>query len=244
MLKLADEFERMIDDAARLVPRFRYVRPERVLVLADRMGAYKRGEIAGLRHANEGRVRTPVFPKMQFKGREVVYVARFHPMLFTESSGDIVDTVCHELWHINESCEGRLRPMRHGKRFNAIVKKLATEYREHGGYVPESLSLDSRVRIRKWRTKETPSVCHVPRVFPVLPRDWKECWSEQDVVERPKILKQLLPLVNLYVCPNGHQVETHRKYKKVRSCAICSPKFNKRYVLSLVGSSVTKLSSK
>lgn len=232
-------FETTIKRATSLLPELSHVEPSRILVLVHRMAVSRQGQTMGLRQARGGRAYEPVYPQVTVGGREVRYVMAFNPRICIPGilhSYDPIETVIHELWHLSPACDGTIRRMRHGKTFNGIVRELATAYRERGGEELPKLCADDTVCLRQWRARKVPSTAYVRRIPGVnvtkaLHRmNWKEEWTGQDLIERERRLGELLPVTHRYVCPNGHEIETHVRFVKPRSCASCAPTFDRRFL--------------
>jgi hypothetical protein len=223
------------------VPFLKHVDPDSILVLVHRMGAGKHGQNAGLRHARQGRVFSPIFPEVRFQGRDIRYVISFNPEICTDffkDSTDPIETVMHELWHIGTKGGGKLRRMRHGKRFNQIVKDLTQTYYRNGGAPAPRLPRNKKIVTRYWKNRQSPSIAYVRRgLLENLSRElakinWQQDWDEEHLVEKNRILSSIIPKTFTYVCPNGHFHESHINFQTPRSCPECSSVFDRRFLLS------------
>lgn len=239
-VELATHFESVISQAPELLPELAHIVPSRILVLVHKMAAARQGQTMGLRQARGGRVYEAVFPEVRHEGREVLYLVSFNPRICVADAAvpcDPLETVMHELWHIAPACDGTIRRAKHGKKFNAIVKRLAQTFRERGGRDLPTLTPDATVALRNWKTREEPSIAYVRR-FPRVSLEralararWQRAWSEADLRERITALQRLVPRTYRYVCPMGHVLECHVRFRKVRSCATCSKRFDPRFLL-------------
>ena len=207
------------------------------------MGTRKQGQNAGFRHARQGRVFAPVFPQVNYEGRDIHYAISFHPRICAENAYDCddpVEVVMHELWHISTKCDGKLRRMRHGKEFNRIVKDLTETYYRNGGEGIERCQKEDRVRVRYWKNRQSPSIAYIRRgLMEQVAREmakirWQEYWSEEHIAEKNMRMSSCIPRVHQYICPNGHTSTSKIRYRASRSCSICSPKFSERYLLKKV----------
>lgn len=233
---LPNLFASAVERACRTVPALAHVDASRIAVLAYKLPATWLGETIGLREAKRTRVFDPVFSRMTVDGREILYVVSLSARLLARGSvreHDALDTVMHELWHIAPECDGTIRPMRHGAAFNAQVRALRAAYLANGGEPLPTLDHDARVRVRHFDSRLRPGVLYVRRGAPVPARieRWKPVWDERDVRERTTSLFRLLPKMLRYVCPAGHVMTRHRKLARPSSCATCSPRFDKRFLL-------------
>ncbi len=238
IISLADVFSEVIERAALVVDRLKYVQPERILVLTQKMSLRQYGHTAGLRHARQGRVYTPVFPEVTHHGRDIRYLITFNPYLLHETYRKkecALEVVMHELWHVADACDGRLRSARHGKSFDRTVKAMVKEYLDAGGVDLPVLSGVQKVRVQEWRGREKPSILFVPKgiIGTVMSsRVEQKRWDEKHVKIRTVEFQHACKQVYVYSCPNGHQTETAIIFKKPRSCARCSVHFDQRFLLS------------
>lgn len=242
-IHLAKQSEEIIHDIVNRVPMLDHINPGSILVLVHKMSANKHGQNCGLRHARKGRVFEPVFPDVRHKGRDIRYVISLNPRICSVDSPkecDYLETVLHEMWHIGTKCDGAMRRMRHGKRFNTIVKDLAETYRQNDGKEFPLVSTGEKVRTRAWKGRVSPSIAYLRR-GPLLNRSralkkigWRDSWSEEDLIEKTVLFEKLIPTSYRYQCPTGHEIETHVRYRKPRSCALCSSKFDERFVYKQV----------
>jgi hypothetical protein len=206
------------------------------------MHANRHGQNMGLCHAREGRVHKPVYPNVSYRGRNIKYVISFNPRLLVDGLTEHVrpiETVIHELWHIDTKCDGGIRRERHGKRFNAIVKDLLDVYLMNGGKDIPFLSKKEEVKTRSWKSRKSPSIAYIRRDSKMEEKDalesikWKSKWSEKDITEKRCLLEKVIPKTYKYKCPNGHKIECHVKFKKPRSCSLCSDTYDKKYIYSI-----------
>lgn len=202
---LSEIFEDAVRRACGLVPQLSHVDPSRVIVLAHRLPPTRLGQTIGFRHG-----RRP----LRAEGTDALYAVSFSARLLAAQGGtrehDALDTVMHELWHLAEACDGTIRPMRHGRTFDAIVRTMRRAYLRAGGEPLPTLSRDARVVARYLGRREGDA-------FPIR--------------ERVTTLARLVPATREYVCPFGHVVVRHRAIGKPSSCARCSPVFDRRYLL-------------
>lgn len=240
-MHLPEMFEGIIKEAPLRVPLLKHIDPDSVLVLVHRMGAGKHGQNAGLRHARHGRVFAPVFPDVRFRGRDIRYVISLNPGICTDFFNDCddpIEVVMHELWHIGTKCDGKLRRMKHGKKFNEIVRDMTETYHRNGGTPAPKLPRNKKIVTRYWKNRQSPSIAYVRRgLFEQVARElakmqWQESWNDEHIMERKRILSSVIPKTLLYECPNGHQHESHIHFKKPRSCPECSNVFDRRYLLT------------
>jgi hypothetical protein len=212
-IHLADIFETAVRRACAIVPRLSHVDPSRILVLAHRLPPSRLGQTIGLRHQ-----RRP----LRVEGRGALYAMGFSAGLVaatampgigeSRAASDelALDTVMHELWHVAEACDGTIRPMRHGKTFDAVVRSLRRDYLRAGGEPLRVVDLDARVSVRQLGRR-------VGDAFPVR--------------ERVAVLARLVPPRLEYACPFGHVVVRFRKLSRPSSCAVCSRTFNPAFLL-------------
>lgn len=240
MIHLPEAFEEIIYDVPKRVPLLRHVDPDSILVLVHRMSSRKQGQNAGLRHARQGKVFAPVFPDVRYQDRDIRYVISFNPGIcsgFFKDCNDPMEVVMHELWHIGTKCDGKLRRMRHGKQFNEIVKDLTETYYRNGGAPVPEIGRSNKITTRYWKNRQSPSIAYVRRgLLQNLSRElakisWQEEWGDDHIMEKNRVMSSLLPKSHVYVCPNDHQLETHVKFRKIRSCSECSHRFDRRFIL-------------
>lgn len=160
---------RAIGDMTRTVPELGHIDPCVVAVLAaPRAGAARSGNLAQCcalcepeieslnywyRPGSRQVVRvTPWFrrvnTRVEFGGRAMRYIVllRLPRML----SHEPVETIVHELLHIGPRCDGRLRRMRHGRRFDAAVGVMAARWRAAGDpALVEALDMGRRA-VERW----------------------------------------------------------------------------------------------
>lgn len=232
-------FEEVISDACERVPELSHIDPDCILVLTHRMRAAQHGQNLGLRHARRGPVYEPVFPTVTYKGRDIRYVLSFNPRIVVRDlpgASDPLETVLHELWHVGTQADGTIRRMRHGKGFNSIVKGMVETYHRNGGANLPAFHKDETVRLRYWKARRPPSIAYLPR-HRLLNRHgalakigWQELWTEVDLTEKSRKLGDLIPRVYCYVCPSGHAMQCHVRFRRPRSCALCSPRFDPRFL--------------
>lgn len=242
VIHLPQYFEGLIRDICDITPDLQHIDAEKVLVLVDRMSARRCGENMGLRHARRGKVYEPIYPTVYVGGRDIRYVIRLNPHIclpgFFEDS-DPLETVMHELWHIGTKCDGTMRRMSHGKKYNAIVKGFVDQYKKFGGgELPVCLE-DTEIMTRKWKSRQKPSIAYIRR--DIINRekhlniiDWKDYWSDDDIKEEQRVVRDLLPKTHIYQCAKGHELKSHIKFKKPRSCAECSDRYNSRFKLEYI----------
>jgi predicted metallopeptidase len=159
--------EALIREIVGRVGDFRHVDPERLLVACARsrdngpIGAY--AKIVPLRFEGGSRVRrigrhTYEMPELTRQGRELLYLVYF----FMPRFGDLpyrqgLDTVVHELYHINPRFDGDIRRFSgrnyaHGssqKRFNATVARLTEVYLAAGEPTAASFLQMNTAELRK-----------------------------------------------------------------------------------------------
>lgn len=232
---LPNIFSSIVATACRVVPNLSHVDPSTILVCVRKLPPTRLGETLGLRQAKARRGHDPLFSTMTVGGREILYVITFNVSLVATSAPprQALETVMHELWHIAKECDGTIRPVRHGKGFNATVAELHDAYVSVGGRLVPTFDDHARVRLRHLRGKGRPGVLSVRRGLSAatIPKAWKSEWTEEDVRERTTTLAKLLPPTFLYACPAGHSVTRHRLLTKPSSCAVCSPTFDPRFLL-------------
>ncbi len=241
---LPNIFSSIVSTACRVVPALSHVDPSKILVCVRKLPPTRLGETLGLREAKERRGHDPIFSKMTVGGREILYVITFNVSLVSAAAParQALETVMHELWHIAEECDGTIRPARHGKAFNATVAALHDAYQSVGGRPVPTFEPHTRVRLRHLRGKGRPGILSVRRdrsLAAAVPKAWKQTWTEDDVRERTTTLSRLLPMTFLYVCPLGHEIVRFRKLSKASSCAVCSPTFDRRFLLSFAKEKTT-----
>lgn len=159
-----------IADMARTLPYLRHIAPRRVLVLAAARGSTSRyGNLAqcyGLRqreeldfgywyHRKSRRVVrvTSWFQRrntrVTIRGEETLYIVLLRLPRLLEH--DPLTTLAHELIHIGPHCDGRLRALRHGKRFEAIVAETARIWRQVGDpQLVEALQMPYAALVERW----------------------------------------------------------------------------------------------
>lgn len=234
---LPNIFSSIVATACRVVPGLSHVDASKILVCVRKLPPTRLGETLGLRQAKARRGHDPVFSTMSVNGREILYVITFNVSLVSTSAPprQALETVMHELWHVAEECDGTIRPVRHGKTFNAVVANLHDAYQSVGGRLVPTFEDHARVRLRHLAGRGRPGVLSVRRglsPMSTIPKAWKSEWTEDDVRERTTTLARLLPQAFLYVCPRGHSVIRHRKLSKPSSCATCSKTFDRRFLLA------------
>lgn len=68
--------------------------------------------------------------EIDFHGRRCLYLIELHlPRMLDH---DPLETLVHELFHIGESFDGSLRPLRHGKMFDWRVRRIIQEWQRRG----------------------------------------------------------------------------------------------------------------
>ncbi|MBN1868892.1 hypothetical protein JW916_16560 [Candidatus Sumerlaeota bacterium] len=151
MLVYTSMVRRVIEDMVQRVPALRHIDPRRVAVVAaPRVSLGRNGNLAqcqALRqpetldyaywyHPRSRRV-VRVTPWVRHRnttvrldGVEMLYVIVLRlPRLLRH---DPLETVVHELGHIGPNCDGRMNPLRHGRRFEAIVRECVRLWRRDG----------------------------------------------------------------------------------------------------------------
>jgi hypothetical protein len=139
--------QQIMRDVARRVREFRHLDPERIAILATaRCTGGHNGNLAtcyGLRQEQyptfsiwtRPRTRQIIAvsrwfsyrtPRVRLGGREMSYLIllRMPRMLRTNP----LLTIVHELYHIHESFDTRMRPVRHGAFFDREVRRLTQEW--------------------------------------------------------------------------------------------------------------------
>lgn len=218
---LPNVFETAIRRACAVVPQFAHVDPARILVLAYKLPPTRLGQTIGFRQQRRA---------VRAQGYDALYAIGFSASLVAAGSGSphevlakwgdsahgkefvALDTVLHELWHVAPACDGTIRPMRHGKTFDAIVRTLRRTYLKNGGEPLPVLAQDARVLIRRMDRRA-------------------RLGAQLGVHERVTTLARLVPTVIEYACPFGHVTARHRRLSRPSSCAQCCPKFDTRYLL-------------
>ena len=225
--------EQIIRNAVAL-PGLRHIDPAALLVLVDRLSERKLGVNTPLRHGRSGPKYELHHPEVRIQGAEKLYTITITPkLLIPGQCGEtsLVETVMHELWHVNTLCDGGLRRMRHGKEFDGRVKELEAQYVKTFGGEDPAPTLDSHVLIRRWQEKE-PEAVRVRKDVRWLVRTPRLQWNESHLLEEAVLLKRFYkrPRKDIrYVCPNGHIITTKIRFKKPRSCSKCSRYFDRRY---------------
>lgn len=151
MLIYTDLVREMIADIARTVPAFEHLRSGEIAVAcAARWAGSAWGNLAycmGLSILGEptftvwvrrrSRAIERVSPwfrrssvKIHFQGTECRYLILFRMPRHLEH--DPMETLVHELYHIGESFDGKLRPLRHGKVFDRRVRSLVDQWTRRG----------------------------------------------------------------------------------------------------------------
>lgn len=160
MLIYTDLAREIIADIARTVDGFGHLQPDAIAVaaaprwagsacghlgkcygLAERVGPVFTVWVRGRRGRQVFEVsrwfrHEPV--EINFYGRRCLYLIELHlPRMLAH---DPLETLVHELFHIGESFDGRLRPMRHGRVFDWKVKRMMQDWVRRGdpGLVRES----------------------------------------------------------------------------------------------------------
>ena len=140
-----------IDDIARTVPVFAHVKPRQIAVVAAarpcvtptgnlaQCHALRLPEVEDVAYWYNRRTRhvvrmTPWARRENVRvclnGQDMLYVIllrlprllQYHPL----------ETIIHEMVHIHPSCDGRIRRLRHGKRFDSVVEHCAAIWRRDG----------------------------------------------------------------------------------------------------------------
>ena len=211
---LPNIFSSIVATACRVVPDLAHVDPSTILVCVRKLPPTRLGETLGLRQASRRQRRAVAFPAMVVDGREILYVITFNVSLVSTITPprQALETVMHELWHLAEECDGTIRPVRHGKGFDASVAVLHDAYVSVGGRPVPTFEAHARVRLRHLAGRSRRR-------------------TDVPLRERTAILSKLLPTTIAYTCPRGHEAIRHRRLSKPSSCAICSPTFDPRYLL-------------
>lgn len=159
-----------ICDMVRVVPRLRHVDPRRLAVVAaPRVSASHYGSLAqcyALRQpertdfsfwydrATRRVVRaTPWIRhenvRVTLHGVDMLYIVQLRLPRFL--AHDAIETLVHELVHIGADFDGRLHPLRHGRRFDGIVGACAEVWRREGEpRLVEALRLDYAGVVERW----------------------------------------------------------------------------------------------
>lgn len=89
--------------------------------------------------------------RVVINGIEMRYVIMLRlPRLLLHHPGE---TILHELIHIGSGNDGRLRPLRHGRRFDALSRQCWEEWEEKGNPdLVKALQMDYRTVVQKWGT--------------------------------------------------------------------------------------------
>ncbi len=211
---LPNIFSSIVGTACRVVPNLSHVDPTKILVCVRKLPPTRLGETLGLRQAKARRGHDAVFSTMSVGGREILYVVTFNVSLVSTATPprQALETVMHELWHLAEECDGTIRPVRHGKGFDASVAALHDAYVSVGGRPVPTFDPHARVRLRHLAGKSRRRI-------------------DADLRERTAILSKLIPTTIAYACPRGHEAIRHRSLSRPSSCAICSPTFDPRFLL-------------
>lgn len=147
MIDCTELSSRIVASVAERTPGFAHLDPARIAIAAaPRWAGVSSGNLAcciALRRSEE-----PTFNVWVRRGtREIVEVGRWHRVrppevvfggakasylillrLPRHLAFDPLETLVHELYHISEKFDGRLRAARHGKRFDAAVRRLTRDW--------------------------------------------------------------------------------------------------------------------
>lgn len=147
MLIYTDLLERIVADMTRRVPELAHIDPERVAIAAAARWAGSRwGNLAtciGLRDEAEpifsiwtngrsrsaievGPWRRSVAARVRRDGRACRYLILLRLPRLLENGP--LETLVHELFHVGEGFDGRMRPMRHGRLFDWSVRRLTRKW--------------------------------------------------------------------------------------------------------------------
>jgi predicted metallopeptidase len=140
-----------IDDIARTVPVFAHLKPRQIAVVAGarpcvtltgnlaQCHALRLPEVEDVAYWYNRRTRHVVRMtpwarrenvRVRLNGQDMLYVIllrlprllNYHPL----------ETIIHELVHIHQNFDGRIRRLRHGKRFDSVVEHAAAQWRREG----------------------------------------------------------------------------------------------------------------
>ncbi len=161
----------LIRDVARHLPEFRHVRAEQVLVVAGEARRTSRATIRPLRFADTGKRRSSTTsrrkPMVSFRGKTVLYIITLRPLFFRASSAEKrVETIIHELFHMNALFNGTLDPAhRHsvlnGPAFEKALRPLVKRYLATcSAETIARLAHNGDVLVRQWLEK--PSITYRP----------------------------------------------------------------------------------
>lgn len=199
-------FENVIARACQALLELSHVDVSKIFVLVHRLPPTRLGQTIGLRQQQR---------TLAVEGHDVLYAVSFNTRLLIPAAArehDALDTVMHELWHVAEACDGTIRPMRHGKTFDAIVRTMRRKYLRAGGEPLPVLDHETRVCMRQFARRARESILFEP-------------------YERVTTLSRLVPPTFIYTCPADHITIRHRRLSRPSSCAQCSPRFDMRFLL-------------
>jgi predicted metallopeptidase len=153
--------KRLVRDVAGRVPELGHVRASRVLVVAGEARRTSRATIRPVTHtAREGR---RARPRVQVKGREILYVITLRPLWFRASTPEQrVATILHELYHASTRFDGTLHGgRRHSRlplpRYNRRIRRLLDRYLALAPpEVLEPFAHRGEVRVRMWLERPGP----------------------------------------------------------------------------------------
>lgn len=154
----------------RTVPELGHIQPEKVAVVAaSRSGTSRYGNLAQciglggpehldlqywyLRGSRQVVKITPWFrrenARLCLDGTDMAYLIRLRlPRLLDHHP---LETLLHELVHIGPAFDGRIRRMRHGKRFDATVEHITRCWRREGdSELVEALAMNQKELEAKW----------------------------------------------------------------------------------------------
>ena len=235
---VTDLLEAAVADFASTEPFRRYVDPDRILVVATRGRRGPHGKRAachftrfretGTRRSADGRWE---FPELVVDGRDIRYVISFvlPRFLFLQAEEQAEDIV-HELLHIDPSFGGWSSPLRHGARYDARVKDLATQALAKGLAVP-SLAQDGKTAFyRRLRP--------FPHPFRRRDPDAKRRYGELDLETAalrvdPSDAKPPAPRY-LYRCPVCETTYPRQRPLRMASCGECANGYDARFKLKLI----------
>ena len=148
----------LLRDAVARTPKFKHIRPSRVLVVAGEARRASRGTVRPLTFAGgktedkRGR-RKPV---VRYRGKRMLYLITLRPLFFRGSQPDQrIRTILHELFHISSRFDGTLhqgrRHARLGKEFSARLTPLVRRYlRACPPEIRAPFAYDGEVRVLQW----------------------------------------------------------------------------------------------
>ena len=155
----------LLRDIVGRTPKFKHVRPSRILVVAGEARRASRGTVrpltfaGGLSADKRGRKK----PVVRYRGKRMLYLVTLRPLFFRASDPDQrIRTVLHELFHISNRFDGTLhqgrRHARLGKEFSARLQPIVRKYlRECPPEIRAPFAHDGEVRMLQWLERPGPT---------------------------------------------------------------------------------------